>query len=156
MNLKEKFKEQLKRVMDLTGESQEKIAVNMGYGKNYISEILSPTSTISKKFLNAFELKYKEYLEKPKSGEGVKIKTYETRDEDRYPELSELGMKLNNDEKVNLLKNRIAKDAEDIKELKERNLQLMQIIAEQRLIIEDYKKIIENDKGNANGRTTVA
>lgn len=37
-----------------TGLSQEEMAIDMGYGKNYISDMLTPTGKVSEKFINAF------------------------------------------------------------------------------------------------------
>lgn len=57
----------VKRVERETGLNQQQIARNLGYGSNYISEILSPTGKVTKKFLNAFNRHYKSILENPKN-----------------------------------------------------------------------------------------
>lgn len=41
-----------------TGLNQEELALGMGYGKNYISDILSPTGKLTDKFINAFQVQY--------------------------------------------------------------------------------------------------
>lgn len=38
-----------------TGMSQEEMALDMGYGKNYISDILSPSGKVTDKFVKAFQ-----------------------------------------------------------------------------------------------------
>lgn len=53
MNSKEHIRKLVEHIQDLTGKTQEAIAIDMGYGKNYISEILSPSGRPSTKFLNA-------------------------------------------------------------------------------------------------------
>lgn len=52
MNSKEHIRKLVEHIQDLTGKTQEAIAIDMGYGKNYISEILSPSGRPSTKFLN--------------------------------------------------------------------------------------------------------
>lgn len=51
-----------------TGKSQEELALGMGYGKNYISEVLSPTGKLTDKFIKAFKAAYSEPSENPKNG----------------------------------------------------------------------------------------
>lgn len=41
-----------------TGLNQEELAIGMGYGKNYISDILSPTGKLTDKFVKAFQNHY--------------------------------------------------------------------------------------------------
>lgn len=41
-----------------TGLNQEELALGMGYGKNYISDILSPTGKLTDKFVKAFQNHY--------------------------------------------------------------------------------------------------
>lgn len=62
---KEKFKKVLDRIISETGKTQEDLAIDMKYGKNYFSEILSPTGKMTEKFSNAFLAKYGSYLENP-------------------------------------------------------------------------------------------
>lgn len=50
----------LDSVVKSTGKTQEQLATEMNYGKNYISEVLSPRGKVSKKFYTAFRLKYLE------------------------------------------------------------------------------------------------
>jgi hypothetical protein len=64
---KEKFRILVDSVCVNTGKTQEQLATEMGYGKNYISEVLSPTGKITKKFESAFVLKYQGYLDYPKN-----------------------------------------------------------------------------------------
>ena len=40
------------------GLNQEELALGMGYGKNYISDILSPTGKLTDKFVKAFQNHY--------------------------------------------------------------------------------------------------
>lgn len=40
------------------GLNQEEMALGMGYGKNYISDILSPTGKLTDKFVKAFQNQY--------------------------------------------------------------------------------------------------
>ena len=41
------------------------ISIEMGYKRNYISEMLSPTGKVTEKFMNAFDSKYRSVLENP-------------------------------------------------------------------------------------------
>lgn len=50
-----------------TSQTQEQIAIGMGYGKNYISEMLSPTGKITSKFITALKSKYPKFLHNPKN-----------------------------------------------------------------------------------------
>lgn len=63
MDTKEYFKSLVEIVAFKAKKTQEQLAVEMGYGKTYISEVLSPTGKLSTKFLEAFKVKYKQYLE---------------------------------------------------------------------------------------------
>lgn len=47
--------------------NQEELAIAMNYGKNYISEMLSPTGKVSAKFVTALRLRFAQYLENPKT-----------------------------------------------------------------------------------------
>lgn len=71
MNSKEHIRKLVEHIQNLTGKTQEAIAIDMGYGKNYISEILSPSGRPSKKFLNtlhSYVVKIEGYiLENPKN-----------------------------------------------------------------------------------------
>lgn len=64
---KEEFKTLVDKVVAATGKTQETIALEMKYGKNYISEIMSPTGRMTSKFVNSFRLRYENILENPKS-----------------------------------------------------------------------------------------
>jgi len=55
---KEAFKLILAITTTKTGKSQEELALGMGYGKNYISDVLSPTGKLTDKFVNAFQKHY--------------------------------------------------------------------------------------------------
>lgn len=55
-----------------TGMSQEEMALDMGYGKNYISDILSPSGKVSAKFVKAFQAHFTDGSENTKSGAGQK------------------------------------------------------------------------------------
>ena len=59
-------KENLREIVDLikekTGKTQQDIAVEMGYKRNYISEILSPKGVVTEKFYNALKLRFSELL----------------------------------------------------------------------------------------------
>lgn len=65
---KQDFKNLVDFVAKKTGKTQEELAVDMGYGKNYISELTTPSGTVSKKFLEAFKLRHRDILENPKNG----------------------------------------------------------------------------------------
>lgn len=60
------MKEQLKKIVETikisTGQTQEQIALNMGYKGNAISGMLSPTGKVTRKFINAITNKYKDVL----------------------------------------------------------------------------------------------
>jgi hypothetical protein len=62
---KEKFRELVESTGRRLNMSQEEIAIDLGYGKNYISESLTPTGTLSKKLIDKFRIKYG--LENPKT-----------------------------------------------------------------------------------------
>lgn len=66
---KEAFKLIVVATSAATGKNQEELALEMGYGKNYISEMFSPTGKVSQKFVKAFQSHYKDYLENPKRSE---------------------------------------------------------------------------------------
>lgn len=63
---KQAFKNLVDLVVQKTGKNQEQLAIDMGYGKNYISELTTPSGTVSKKFFEAFKLRHREVLENPK------------------------------------------------------------------------------------------
>jgi D-arabinose 1-dehydrogenase-like Zn-dependent alcohol dehydrogenase len=63
---KEELKKLVENVMFTTGKNQEELALDLGYGKNYISEMTSPTGKVSTKFVNAFKQKHRGSLENPK------------------------------------------------------------------------------------------
>lgn len=50
-----------------TGMSQEEMALDMGYGKNYISDILSPSGKLTAKFVKAFQLHFNASSENTKN-----------------------------------------------------------------------------------------
>jgi transcriptional regulator with XRE-family HTH domain len=70
MDYKDHIRSTVESLQKLTGKTQETIATEMGYGRTYISEVLSPTGKVSKKFLNALNAYardvYSESLEIPK------------------------------------------------------------------------------------------
>lgn len=92
MESKEQLRSVVNMVSNRTGLSQEKMAMELGYGANYISEMLSPSGKITSKFIRAFRNHFKEHLENPKSGKVVSEigveKTMEIMDE-RIKELKE-------------------------------------------------------------------
>lgn len=65
---KEAFKLIVSATALKTGKSQEELALGMGYGKNYISDILSPTGKLTDKFIKAFQLAYNPISENTKEG----------------------------------------------------------------------------------------
>lgn len=67
MDSKESFRLLVETVAFYSKKTNEQLATDMGYGKTYISEMLSPTGKLSQKFIRVFREKYKEYLEKPSS-----------------------------------------------------------------------------------------
>jgi hypothetical protein len=71
MNSKDDFKKLVESVVKKTGKTQEELAMDLGYGKNYISELTSPTGKVTKKFLTAFNLRYANILENPKNQENT-------------------------------------------------------------------------------------
>lgn len=68
---KEELKAILHTIKSLTGRNQETIAIEMGYKKNYISEILSPTGVVTGKFLKNIKLRFSDVLEGKKKGPGT-------------------------------------------------------------------------------------
>lgn len=60
------MKNELRDIVDLikekTGQTQEEIAFAMGYKKNYISEILSPSGKVTDKFMKAIKLRFSDTL----------------------------------------------------------------------------------------------
>lgn len=54
-----------------TGMSQEEMALDMGYGKNYISDILSPSGKVSAKFIKAFQSHFNDGSENTKNTAGA-------------------------------------------------------------------------------------
>lgn len=70
MTSKQSFKKLVENVGSLSRKSQEELATSMGYGKTYISEVLSPTGKLSEKFVTAFKNFYKDYLENPNQALG--------------------------------------------------------------------------------------
>lgn len=65
------YQKELRELVDLvvarTNKTQEQLAVELGYGRTYISESLAPTGKVSHKFLNAFKKHYADVLENPKN-----------------------------------------------------------------------------------------
>jgi hypothetical protein len=62
MATKDYFRQLVETVVFRTKKTQEQLAIEMGYGKTYISEVLSPTGKLSEKFIEAFKRRYNEYL----------------------------------------------------------------------------------------------
>lgn len=60
-----------------TGKSQEELAMEMGYGKNYISEVLTPTGKLTEKFVKAFNQHYQQDQENPKDAEPLMVRLLE-------------------------------------------------------------------------------
>ena len=61
--MKEELRNLVEKIKERTGKTQEDIAIEMGYKKNYISEILSPKGTVSGKFLTSIKLRFSEALD---------------------------------------------------------------------------------------------
>jgi hypothetical protein len=66
-------------VVKATSKTQEQLALDMGYGKTYFSEILAPTGVVTSKFTNSFTAKYGQYLENPNISRGKGSKALEDR-----------------------------------------------------------------------------
>jgi hypothetical protein len=62
---KEILKTLLQTVFNDTGKNPSDIALEMGYKKNYISEMLTPKGKVTEKFLNSFKSKYRYILDNP-------------------------------------------------------------------------------------------
>lgn len=62
-DLKEEVRGIVDKIKLFTKKTQEDIAVEMGYKKNYISEVLAPSGKVSKKFLNNLKLRFSEVIE---------------------------------------------------------------------------------------------
>jgi transcriptional regulator with XRE-family HTH domain len=58
--LKEELRKLVELIKERTGKTQEDIAIDMGYKKNYISEILSPKGKVTDKFMAAIKLRFSE------------------------------------------------------------------------------------------------
>ena len=105
---KEEFKRLIENVVAKTGKTQEEIAVDMGYGKNYISEMTGPTGKISKKFVESLNLRYRDLSENPKTDFHVKSITNEMQNKSIDADLSiqalknltESGIKLANAQEI--------------------------------------------------------
>lgn len=65
MESKEQFKTLVENVVFATRKTQEQLAQDMGYGKNYISDVLSPKGKLTQKFIEAFKRKYSPFLGTP-------------------------------------------------------------------------------------------
>lgn len=72
-------KEELRTLVEIvefeTGKTRQDIAIAMGYGKTYISEMLGPKGKVSAKFVTQLHARYKEYLGNPKSGKPKETQT---------------------------------------------------------------------------------
>jgi len=68
---KEILKTLLQTVYNDTGKSPTDIALEMGYKKNYISEMLTPKGKVTEKFLNSFKSKYRYILDNPNYEDSV-------------------------------------------------------------------------------------
>lgn len=64
---KETLKQLLEFLNKQTGKSPTDVASEMGYKKNYISEMLTPKGKVSDKFLNSFKIRYQNILENRKN-----------------------------------------------------------------------------------------
>lgn len=64
---KQKVRDLIDLVVKHTKKTQEVIAVEMGYSKNYISDMLSPTGKVTEKFIKALKKDYSDLLENPNS-----------------------------------------------------------------------------------------
>jgi transcriptional regulator with XRE-family HTH domain len=62
---KEKVRELIDLIIKRSGKSQEQIAIDLGYAKNYISDVLSPTGKVTDKFVKALNKEYSDLLENP-------------------------------------------------------------------------------------------
>lgn len=62
-------KEQVRSLIDLivkkTKKTQEVIAEELGYSANYISDVLSPSGKVTKKFVDKLNKEYSDLLENP-------------------------------------------------------------------------------------------
>jgi transcriptional regulator with XRE-family HTH domain len=62
-------KEQVRSLVDLiimrTKKTQEEIAEGLGYSSNYISDVLSPSGKVTKKFIDKINKEYSDLLENP-------------------------------------------------------------------------------------------
>lgn len=68
MNLKEEFLLLLGIVEEKTKKTKGTLAKEMGYGFNYISDIMTPSGKVTKKFIAAFKSKYANVLENTTNG----------------------------------------------------------------------------------------
>jgi hypothetical protein len=60
--VKEELQRLVESIKEKTGKTQEDIAIEMGYKKNYISEMLSPKGKVTDKFMAAIKLRFSEVL----------------------------------------------------------------------------------------------
>lgn len=63
---KKTLKELVETIAASTGMSASDIALEMGYKKNYISEMLTPSGKVTEKFITKLKLKYSYLLDNPK------------------------------------------------------------------------------------------
>jgi len=99
---KEILKSLLQTVFNGTGKSPADIALEMGYKKNYISEMLTPKGKVTEKFINSFRSKYRYILDNPNNndrGEGVIISDYKEKYLTALEEIRELQKQLLEKEK---------------------------------------------------------
>lgn len=62
MDSKEELQKLLEIVEAKTGKTRQQIAIDMGYGWNYLSDMLGPSKKVSPKFVETFREKHSEYL----------------------------------------------------------------------------------------------
>lgn len=75
IDLKEELRVIIEIIKKEAGKTQQDIALEMGYKKNYISEILSPKGVVTDKFLNAIKLRFPELRETKKGSHRLFIWT---------------------------------------------------------------------------------
>lgn len=63
MERKKELKELIELIKQKTGKTQEELSVGMGYGWNYLSDVLAPSKTVSEKLVNKVRLHFKDILE---------------------------------------------------------------------------------------------
>lgn len=134
---KDQLRELIDHILSDTGKTQEEIALGLGYGKNYISEMLSPTGKVSTKFVNSLKLKHAKSLEIPNKHDNAPSNSLQPDSATQTPEVRNY---------ASLMEERLKELKED-KEWLKRNFEfsLTGLVVGQRSILAHVETILEKD-----------